>query len=181
MPLYTKGGDKGETGLRGGGRVGKDHDRVMAYGVVDELNAAIGLAQAAGDDAQLTAQLQRIQEDLFVVGSELASEEGTEGATRIGPEAYEQLERWIDEACGQVPPLRSFILPGGSELAARLHAARAVCRRAECCAVRLTRGAAVSPDVLIYLNRLSDLLFALARLANKRAGIPEIPWSAGPS
>jgi cob(I)alamin adenosyltransferase len=181
MRLYTKGGDQGETRLRGGGRVGKDHDRVVAYGVVDELNAAIGLAEAAGDDAQWTAQLRRIQEDLFVIGSELASEEGTEVATRIGPDAYEQLERWIDGACEQVPPLRSFILPGGSELSARLHAACAVCRRAERSAVRLSRGAAVSPDALIYLNRLSDLLFALARLANQRAGIPEIPWSAGPS
>lgn len=177
MGLYTKGGDKGETGLRGGGRVGKDHDRVAAYGDVDELNAAIGLAEAAGDDADQKAQLRRIQEDLFVIGSELASEEGADVETRIGPEAYERLERWIDEACEPVPPLRSFILPGGSELSARLHAARAICRRAERGAVRLGRGGPVSPHALIYLNRLSDLLFALARLANHRAGIPDTPWS----
>ncbi len=196
MKLYTRTGDRGETGLIGGRRVWKNHLRVAAYGDVDELCAAIGSAAASlpsderptpGDPAAGVADvalpplgelLPALQADLFVVGSGLADPAGTHPVPPIGPAEIGRLESWIDAAVAPVPPLTSFILPGGSETAARLHLARAVCRRAERSVVTLLeQGAADVNDCIAYLNRLADLLFALARLANHLAGVPDVPWA----
>jgi cob(I)alamin adenosyltransferase len=133
------------------------------------------------DDDALAPRLRQIQSDLFAVGAELATEAGKSLPASIGDDDVRRLERWIDEACEPVPPLRSFILPGGTEAAARLHLARTVCRRAERAVVALSRGQAVRGVVVVYLNRLSDLLFAVARLANHRTGVAEIPWKPGTS
>ena len=177
MKLYTKQGDDGSTGLIGGHRVVKCDSRVTAYGEVDETNAAIGLAVAACDHEAMTADLRCIQSELFTLGAQLASPDGTQPELAIGDAHVAQLERWIDRSCGEAAPLKNFVLPGGCELAARLHFARTVCRRAERAAVDLAQRQSVGPGVLVYLNRLSDLLFALAREANARAGAAEIPWT----
>lgn len=185
MKIYTRTGDGGETGLLGGGRVPKDHRRVEAYGEVDELNATLGLAIAAAEDAGLESLLPRLrllQEDLFALGAHLAAPAaGTgEGAARHLPplptERVGLMEEWIDELEEGLPPLRNFVLPGGSETAARLHVARAVCRRAERRVLTLASSEAVEEEVLVYLNRLSDLLFTLARAANSAARRDDIPW-----
>ncbi len=178
MRLYTKTGDKGETGLIGGRRVGKDDVRVHAYGEVDELNAWLGLAAAACEDAGWRERMNRIQDRLFVAGAELADPTGGRSGPRVSEVDVKELEDWIDAACGSVAPLRQFVLPGGAELGARLHVGRAVCRRAERSVVALSREADVSACLLAYLNRLADLLFAWARLANDRAGVPEVVWRA---
>lgn len=178
MKLYTRTGDDGRTGLIGGERVDKHHPRVAAYGDVDETNAAIGVACAAvADDAELIGILQRLQSDLFVIGAELADPSGAGSTPRVTAAQVTLLERWIDDATAQTPPLRQFILPGGSEVAARLHVARTVARRAERSAVELHSRFPVRAEVLTYLNRLNDLLFALARLANVRRNVPDIPWT----
>ena len=208
MKLYTKSGDDGQTGLLGGGRVPKDHARVTAYGEVDELNAVIGLAAAAGVDRDRLAQLRGIQGDLFVLGTQLAAcptpsrgggttpEQDTvigpppskkmghqpPPSERVGPQPslaidearITRLEEWIDAA--EVAPLKEFILPGGTELAARFHLARTVCRRAERTVVRLARQGNVDRLAVVYLNRLSDLLFVYARLANRHAGVNDVVW-----
>jgi cob(I)alamin adenosyltransferase len=178
MKLYTRRGDDGTTGLIGGERVAKDNLRVTAYGEVDETNAAIGLAIAAHDDAETVKILRRIQSDLFTLGAEVATQQGKPPKLTIGESHVLQLERWIDEATAEVPPLKHFVSPGGTEAAARLHLARTVCRRAERAAVTLAQQQLVGPSVSVYLNRLSDLLFALARWANARAGVAEVPWIA---
>ncbi|MEK7710778.1 MAG: cob(I)yrinic acid a,c-diamide adenosyltransferase [Planctomycetota bacterium] len=177
MMLYTKTGDDGSTGLIGGPRVSKCDPRVAAYGEVDETNAAIGVVVAGCADAQIVDRLRRIQAELFVIGAELATPDGQMPNPRIGDAQVAQLERWIDEASAETPPLRNFVLPGGTFVAASLHLARTVCRRAERAVVSLSRRHSVSRTVVIYLNRLSDLLFALARLANHRADVPDIPWT----
>ncbi len=177
MKLYTKQGDDGSTGLIGGNRVAKNDPRVAAYGEVDETNAAIGLAISACDHEAMTAYLQCIQSELFTLGAQLASQDGTAPEVAIGDAHVAQLESWIDRACDEAAPLKNFILPGGCELAARLHFARTVCRRAERAAVDLAQQQTVGQRALVYLNRLSDLLFALAREANARAGTAEIPWT----
>ena len=177
MKLYTRTGDDGTTGLIGGRRVAKDDLRLDAYGTVDELNALLGAA-AAGD-AAWSAALAPVQDDLFVVGSHLAAPDGAAGNVHLPPlpqDATARLERGIDAAEEQLPPLTSFILPGGTETAARLHVARCVCRRAERLTVALAHHGPVPPAVLVYLNRLSDWLFAQARLANHRAGVADVPW-----
>jgi cob(I)alamin adenosyltransferase len=177
MKIYTRTGDAGQTGLFGGARVRKDDVRVEAYGTVDETNAALGLARASGglgDDVD--AQLGHIQEDLFVVGAELACVPDKIDRLKmqlIGPDAATRLERLIDAAEDGLPPLTSFVLPGGTSSAAALHLARTVCRRAERAVLGLSD---VRPDIVIYLNRLSDLLFVLARQANHRAGVADVPW-----
>lgn len=176
--LYTRTGDDGSTGLIGGARVPKCDPRVTAYGEVDETNAAIGLVIAGCADQQIVDRLRKIQSELFVVGAELATPKGPTPKPCIGVVHVAQLERWIDEASAQTPPLRSFTLPGGTFVAAALHLARTVCRRAERDVVRLSQQQTVSGTTIIYLNRLSDLLFALARLVNHRAGVPDIPWIA---
>jgi cob(I)alamin adenosyltransferase len=179
VKLYTRTGDSGETALFDGTRVSKADPRVDAYGDVDELNAVLGLARAAGSDAELDAQLARIQQDLFALGARLADPASriarrvTKAA--IADEDVSRLEGWIDRADAEVPPLKRFILPGGAPLAATLHLARTVCRRAERHVVGLGPDA-VEPVLVVYLNRLSDLLFALARLANHRARVAEPEW-----
>ena len=180
MKIYTKTGDAGETGLRGGLRVPKDAARVQAYGTVDECNAAIGVARAApgAAEAQLEAILARIQNQLFVVGADLATPGEAASIPRIGPDEIAFLEQTIDALEAELAPLRQFILPGGTPAAAQLHLARTVCRRAERWVVALARAETVGPSVAIYLNRLSDCLFVLARAANARAGLPDVPWSS---
>ena len=177
MKLYTKTGDDGTTGLIGGRRAAKDAHRIDAYGTVDELNADLGLALACGGiDENL---LKNVQNDLFAVGAHLAAPDGPTGNTKLPalPDP-ERLEREIDAAEAKLEPLTNFILPGGSEAAARLHVARCVCRRAERLTVALSRQEQVPPEVLTYLNRLSDWLFVHARLANHQAGVADVPWKA---
>jgi len=181
VPIYTGGGDRGETGLFGGGRVSKDDLRVEAYGAVDELNAALGCARATDLPGELKALLARIQEDLFVLGADLATPpDATVRADRIvrlKPGTASALEPEIDRLDAALPPLKTFILPGGSPAGAALHLARTVCRRAERRVVTLARKAGVSGESIVYLNRLSDLLFVMARSANAHAGVPEAPWN----
>lgn len=179
MKIYTRTGDAGETGLFDGTRVSKADPRVDAYGAIDETNAWLGLARASGLDAELAGMLETIQRDLFAVGARLAdpaqriAERVTKAAVRA--EAIAQMESWIDALEGDLPPLRRFILAGGSPAGAALHLARTVCRRAERRIVSLGADA-VEPEVLAYVNRLSDFLFVLARAVNKRAGVVEIQW-----
>lgn len=176
MKLYTKHGDDGSTGLIGGKRVPKNDPRVAAYGDVDETNAAIGVVIAGCNDDETVATLNRIQGELFVLGAELATPTGEKPNLRVGESQVKQLEQWIDAASAEVAPLRNFILPGGTTTAANLHLARTVCRRAERAVVALSQTQPVGQWAIIYLNRLSDLLFALARQANKRASVEDIPW-----
>lgn len=179
--IYTKTGDRGDTSLFGGGRVRKDHERVDAYGEVDELNACLGMARAHRVDDELDALLKRLQDELFTVGSVLATPSGTkawEMIPKIQPEWVPAMEQAIDRFDQEIGPLQSFILPGGTPAAAALHYARTVCRRAERRVVPLEAQGSTSADVVIYLNRLSDLLFTLARVANKRAGVADVPWAA---
>jgi len=181
MKIYTRTGDAGDTGLFGGGRVPKDHPRVAAYGTVDELNAQLGFVVALSDDEEMAPRIEMLQNDLFAVGSILATPPPQEGraspAVPPAPTArVARMEEWIDEAMDAVGPLRHFILPGGGQAAAALHVARTVCRRAEREVVQLGQTESVDPDLITYLNRLSDLLFAWARLANHRAGIPDAKW-----
>ena len=178
MKIYTKTGDHGETGLFGGGRVPKDALRIEAYGTVDELNAFLGLAVHHCISSDLTARLERVQGELFQLGADLATpmEAKTDYITRLDEAPIQRLEAEIDEWETLLPPLTSFILPGGSEPGAVLHIARTVCRRAERRVAALSRTESVNPQVLVYLNRLSDWLFVLARLVNHRQNTAETPW-----
>lgn len=181
MKIYTKTGDSGETGLFGGGRVRKDHPRTTAYGDVDELNSVIGLARATAPVELFDDLLEAVQRDLFAIGGRLATPEPDKVAKAIAkavlpPERAESFERVMDDAEAELPPLRAFVLPGGTSKAAALHLARTVCRRAERSAVHLAHEDEVPPEILVYLNRLSDFLFTLARLANHRAGSRDITW-----
>ena len=181
MKIYTKTGDGGETGLFGGERVPKSHPRVAAYGDVDETNAAIGAAAAAAPAEFEAPLLERMQRDLLTIGAELATPDPKRLARAlagppIGDSDVLELERAIDRLEGPLQPLRNFILPGGAPKAAALHLARTVCRRAERSVVALSREAPVSAAVLKYLNRLSDLLFVLARSANAHVGRGDVTW-----
>lgn len=183
MKIYTKTGDGGETGLFGGGRIPKDSLRVAAYGEVDELNAALGLARALEPQEFADALLQRIQRDLFTIGAELATPDPdklhkalSRTSAAIGESDIAALEDAIDGHQSRLEPLKNFILPGGAPKAAVLHLARTVCRRAERAVVALSRHEQISPAILRYLNRLSDLLFVLARAANAHAGRPDVKW-----
>lgn len=181
LRIYTRTGDDGETGLFGGGRVPKDHPRVAAYGDIDELNAVIGMARSAEMMPRIDEVLAPIQRDLFALGALLATpdhekmREQLEKA-RISDARIAQLEQAIDDGEAELEPLRAFIMPGGTPKAASLHVARTVCRRAERAVIALAREVELPPVVLIYLNRLSDLLFVLARVANRRAGAGEVTW-----
>ena len=180
MKIYTRRGDAGETDLLGGGRVGKEHRRVEAYGAVDELNACLGVAAAASAHADLRELVRGLQSALFDLGAYLASPD-TGRRERAGlPEPADEdvsaLERRIDALEAELEPLRRFILPGGSAAAAAFHVARTVCRRAERRAVELHREDPISAVALRYLNRLSDLLFVLARVENRRAGLADVEW-----
>lgn len=181
MKIYTRGGDAGETSLFGAGRVGKGHVRIEAIGAVDELNAAIGWAATQLTGAANRTRLEGLQHDLFVIGAQLATP-GT-GAGGPGPATPSlpggrtaELEAWIDEETADLPELKAFVLPGGVPAAAALHLARTVCRRAERAVVRLAESEGVNAAALAYLNRLSDLLFTLARSENHRAGVGDVKW-----
>ena len=179
MKIYTRTGDDGTTGLFGGPRVPQDALRVDAYGTVDEANAAIGAARAAGLPAEIDAVLGGVQGDLFTLGAELACAPGREDKLRmrrLDAQDAARLEWAIDEAEAALPPLTSFVLPGGTAGAAALHVARCVARRAERCVLASARRDPVRPELLVYLNRLSDLLFVLARRANHAAGRGDVPW-----
>jgi len=179
VKIYTKTGDLGETSLLGGVRVPKDHLRVAAYGDVDELNAALGAVRALAGEG-LGRLVFSIQKDLFAIGAQLADPSHKVAARRakaaVTAAHVRRLERAIDAREGKLPALRSFVLPGGTPAAALLHQARTVCRRAERRVVHLSREADVDARILVYLNRLSDLLFVLARFENHRGGIGEDRW-----
>jgi cob(I)alamin adenosyltransferase len=176
--IYTRAGDKGETGLVGGRRVSKDSPRIWAYGTVDELNSAIGLARAFKPDKKTDGVLARIQNELFNLGAELATlpENFHEGMPRVGLKEIAALEVLMDELNRKLGPLKEFILPGGCKAAAALHQARTICRRAERFCVRLAREERIGKCVVPYLNRLGDVLFTLARWTNKKQGVKEVFW-----
>ena len=184
--IYTRGGDQGETSLGDGSRVAKHDARVEAYGTVDEANAVIGLvrveiARAGADEKDLDATLSRIQNDLFDLGADLCTPEDgrrAEGALRIAASQVEWLETEIDKVNERLAPLSSFILPGGSPVAAQLHLARTVARRAERCVTELARSETVNTEAVKYLNRLSDLLFVMSRAANND-GADDVLWVPG--
>ena len=179
MKIYTKTGDKGETGLFGGGRVSKSSTRVDAYGEIDELNSVIGLVRTEPIDATLDALFARVQSALFDLGAELATPPDSKaelGIPTITDADVLALELAIDRAESELPPLKTFVLPGGCRAAAYLHLGRTVCRRAERRLVTLGEEEGVRETCIRYLNRLSDALFVLARLANHRAGIADVPW-----
>jgi cob(I)alamin adenosyltransferase len=179
VKIYTRTGDGGDTALFDGTRVRKCDSRVAAYGDVDELNAWLGLVRAAGLDDDLSGMVVRIQRDLFALGARLAdpAHRIADRVTKasIAPEDISRLEGWIDTLEGELPPLRRFILAGGTPAGASLHVARTTCRRAERAVVALD-GPSVEPELLVYLNRLSDLLFVLARAVNHRAAVAELEW-----
>ena len=170
--VYTKSGDKGETSLVDGSRVSKADLRVAAYGDVDELNSLLGLARVGLEDRQLDDALGKIQNELFIVGADLASPMAV-AVPRMDEARISEMERLIDLLLEELEPLQEFILPGGSELGAALHLARTVARRAERSVVELAATSEINPRALEYLNRLSDLLFVMARVANKRNGVKE--------
>ncbi len=187
MKIYTKTGDMGETGLIGGIRVSKADPRIVAYGAVDELNSCIGLAisflrQKSERQHQLLSDLVdvlvQVQNDLFVIGSDLADPTYPKpsGTPRTSGNMASMLEPIIDRFEAELPPITFFILPGGSIEASLLHQARGVARRAETAVVSLAKCETVNPAIIVYLNRLSDLLFVSARLANKRIGVPDVAW-----
>jgi cob(I)alamin adenosyltransferase len=181
MKIYTRTGDSGDTGLFGGGRVPKDHPRVAAYGDVDELNAAIGVVRAAGPLPRVDEVLVPVQRDLFAIGALLATPDRDRMAlhlekAQVTEVRIAELERAIDQCDRELEPLRAFILPGGTPKAAALHVARTVCRRAERSVVGLRHEEDLPDIVVVYLNRLSDLLFMLARVANREGGGAEVTW-----
>ena len=181
MKIYTRTGDTGDTGLFGGGRVPKSDARVEAYGDVDELNAVLGVVRATPPADFYDELIEAVQRDLFAIGGHLATPDpekvrkALEKAT-LTSARVEEFEQVMDAADSELPPLRAFVLPGGSPKAAALHIARTVCRRAERRVVALARSEPVPGLFLVYLNRLSDLLFTLARLANHRSGVPDVTW-----
>lgn len=181
MKIYTRTGDEGDTGLFGGGRVPKDHPRVAAYGDVDELNSTLGVVRATADAGFFDALLESIQRDLFAIGGYLATPDPEKVAKALEKAALSEdrvaeFERVMDAADEELPPLKAFVLPAGTPKATALHLARTVCRRAERSVVHLAHESAVPAPFVVYLNRLSDLLFTLARLANTRDGTGDVTW-----
>lgn len=182
MKIYTRKGDTGRTSLFGGARVGKDHERVTAYGTVDELNSVLGLvvANLPSQCDDWRDELLHLQSDCFIIGAILATPKT--GAAKpkhipdLPPGRISDLEGWIDRLDEEIPPLESFVLPGGAPVAATLHLARSVCRRAERHVVSLAQVEEIEPGILAYANRLSDLLFTLARAANARQGFGDVEW-----
>jgi cob(I)alamin adenosyltransferase len=187
VKIYTKTGDKGETGLIGGRRVSKADPRIVAYGAVDELNSSVGLAisflRQSDKFSDLASVLVQVQNDLFVVGSDLADPDFPESEYKT-PRADEKmaaaLEPAIDRFESELDPITFFILPGGCAESSLLHMCRGVSRRAETAAVALSKSQKINPAIVVYLNRLSDLLFVSARLANKRSGVPDVAWRKQP-
>ncbi len=176
MKIYTRTGDDGSTGLFGGPRVRKDSLRVEAYGDVDELNSALGVAREELKADDLRALVDALQSELFTVGAELATPDTSRNVPRVALAQVERMEREIDRLEAELPEMHNFILPGGSRAGAALHLCRTICRRAERKVVQLAAQEPVTAETLAYLNRLSDLLFVMARAANLRAGGQEIPW-----
>jgi cob(I)alamin adenosyltransferase len=181
MKIYTRTGDHGDTGLFGGGRVPKDHPRVAAYGDVDELNSVLGVVRATPPADWFDSLFESVQRDLFSIGGQLAAPDPAAVAKALAKADLSEarvgeFERIIDQADQELPPLRAFVLPAGTPKAALLHLARTVCRRAERSVVALTREHEVPSLFIPYLNRLSDLLFALARLANHHGGVGDAIW-----
>jgi cob(I)alamin adenosyltransferase len=179
VKIYTKTGDEGITGLLGNRRVPKDDLRIEAYGTIDELNATLGLARAHGLDPAADVLVGQLQDELFAVGSALADPDPNgKYHNAIKPEHATRLEELIDDLEAELAPLTTFILPGGSIAAAQIHLARTVCRRAERLVVRMARqsDSSVPRALFVYLNRLSDLLFVLARVVNHRARVADVPW-----
>jgi cob(I)alamin adenosyltransferase len=178
MKIYTKTGDKGDTSLFGGQRVPKDALRIEAYGTVDELNSVLGIVRADNADPEIDTILRDLQMQLFDLGADLATPRSaeTKAIKRFDESDVLPLEKIIDSQQEVLRPLKSFILPGGSSVAARIHFARTVCRRAERAAVRLSRNEDIGEGVLVFLNRLSDLLFVLARYANHKSKVSEVKW-----
>jgi len=178
MPIYTKTGDGGETGLFGNQRVPKDDPRIEAYGTVDELNSCVGVVRAEGLPSEVSGWLAEIQSTLFDLGADLATPGGKASVARV-EQGTRALERWIDQMTALLPELRSFVLPGGHRESALCHVARTVCRRAERAFWALYRRESVPPALGVYLNRLSDFLFVLGRDANRRHGVADTPWTRG--
>jgi cob(I)alamin adenosyltransferase len=181
MKIYTRTGDEGDTGLFGGGRVPKDDPRVAAYGDVDELNSVLGMVRASAPEGFFDPLLESIQRDLFSIGGHLATPDPQKvmkslEKAALSPARVSEFERIMDEAEQTLPPLRAFVLPAGTPVAASLHLARTVCRRAERSVVHLAHDHEVPELFIVYLNRLSDLLFTLARLANLRDGVKDVTW-----
>lgn len=177
MRIYTRTGDAGETGLIGGARVCKDHDRIECVGAIDEVNACIGVCRALAPDSSLDPALERLQHELFDLGAEIADPKEklcNQGA--LDQRHISALERSIDAMTRELEPLRNFVLPGGAALAAQLHLARTVCRRAERRLLRLHHDEPLRADVITYVNRLSDWLFVAARYANAQEGVPDVEW-----
>ena len=180
--IYTRRGDDGSTGLFGGPRVRKDDLRVSAYGDVDELNSALGVAREEVPEGDLRGLIDSLQSELFTLGAQLATpdaEAAPKDVPRITAQHIARLESEIDRLTEELPPMKNFILPGGSRAGAALHFCRTVCRRAERKVVELAESCPVPSEALAYVNRLSDLLFVMARAANLRAGGREIPWVPG--
>ena len=179
MKIYTKTGDGGETSLFGGGRVPKDHPRIEVYGTVDELNSLIGVCLSLDGVGSGDAVLAEIQHDLFSAGAELADPQNARrNVSMIDSGSVQRLERHIDRMTAEINPLTQFILPGGITAAAMIHVARTVCRRVERQIVSLSVKETVSPELLVYFNRLSDLLFTLSRWVNSNNNISETPWNS---
>lgn len=178
MKIYTKTGDDGTTGLFSGGRVTKTHPRVEAYGTADELNSVIGVARTHDITEQADAWLERVQNQLFYLGADLATPQdaASDHVVRIDEDAINWLEQTIDEMTDALPPIKHFVLPGGTTGAAQLHVARTVCRRAERCVVTLMTHEPIGDLPMRYLNRLSDWLFTLARWENHQQGVSEAKW-----
>jgi cob(I)alamin adenosyltransferase len=181
VKIYTRVGDDGSTSLLGPGRVPKSAPRVEAYGAIDELNASLGVARALDDQGWLTEALGPIQSQLFNLGAELATTTPVMMAElqRVGDEDVLAIERWIDRLETELSPLTSFILPGGTPLGAQLHLSRTVCRRAERRMVGLSEAESIEPRLIRYVNRLSDLLFVMARWCNRKGGVAETQWHSG--
>lgn len=180
LKIFTKTGDSGETSLFGGKRVSKDTLRIEAYGTVDELNAVLGMCRSFNTVQEIDGILQLLQDRLFTLGADLATPDSvnSQAIKRIQSSDAEDLEQAIDHISGKIEPLKNFIHPGGNRPAAVIHYARTVCRRAERHVVRLAHEEEINKQVVVYLNRLSDLLFVLARYVNALSSTPEVPWNA---
>jgi cob(I)alamin adenosyltransferase len=176
MKIYTKTGDDGNTGLQGNYRIGKSHPRIVSYGTVDEANASLGIVLANTLDDDVRKILTQIQNDLFIVGADLSNPNLNDAKNRVSLEMIEKLEQYIDKFELELPPLTNFILPGGDPSAAQLHYVRTVVRRAESQTVLLSEKDEINSNCIKYLNRLSDLLFVMGRLLNKRKNIDDVPW-----
>ncbi|MBM3895448.1 MAG: cob(I)yrinic acid a,c-diamide adenosyltransferase [Thaumarchaeota archaeon] len=176
MKIYTKTGDDGTTGLQGGSRISKSNPRIVAYGAVDEINSSLGIILSNTSDNDIKELLTKIQNDLFVAGSDLSNPDMTVTKNRITSKMVEYLEEKIDQLEKELTPITKFILPGGHEIASQVHFARTVTRRAETAVITLSEKENVNVECKKYLNRLSDLLFVLARMINKRNGITDVFW-----